>query len=87
MNQALDTAERFDRISEVYDEAREPLTKEAIDKAALLLSNDGCKRILEVGIGTGRTAMPLQQRNFEIVGVDKLIDDYNAFVAMEEESE
>jgi SAM-dependent methyltransferase len=70
MDQALDTAERFDRISEVYDETREPLTKEAIDKAALLLSNDGCKRILEVGIGTGRIAIPLLQRNFEIVGVD-----------------
>jgi ubiquinone/menaquinone biosynthesis C-methylase UbiE len=70
MNQALDTAERFDKISEVYDETREPLTQEAIDKAALILSNDGCKRILEVGIGTGRIAMPLQQRNFEIVGVD-----------------
>jgi SAM-dependent methyltransferase len=70
MNQALDTAERFDRISEVYDETWEPLTEEAIDKAALLLSNYGCKRILEVGIGTGRIAMPLQRRNFEIVGVD-----------------
>lgn len=70
MNQALDTAGRFDRISEVYDETREPLTEEALDKAALLLSNDGCKRVLEVGIGTGRIAKPLQQRNFEIVGVD-----------------
>ena len=70
MDQALDTAERFDRISEVYDETREPLTEEALDKAAHILSNDGCKQILEVGIGTGRIAKPLQQRNFGIVGVD-----------------
>jgi ubiquinone/menaquinone biosynthesis C-methylase UbiE len=70
MTQASDVADRFDRISEVYDETREPLTEEALDKAALVLSNDGCKRILEVGIGTGRIAKPLQQRNFEIVGVD-----------------
>jgi ubiquinone/menaquinone biosynthesis C-methylase UbiE len=70
MDQALDTAERFDRISEVYDETREPLTEEALDKAARILSNDGCKLILEVGIGTGRIAKPLQQRSFEIVGVD-----------------
>ncbi|MGP8124398.1 MAG: class I SAM-dependent methyltransferase [Nitrososphaerales archaeon] len=70
MNRAPDVAERFDRISKVYDETREPLAEEALDKAALVLLNDGCSRILEVGIGTGRIAKPLQQRNFEIVGVD-----------------
>jgi len=70
MNRALDTAQRFDRISEVYDETREPLTEEAFDKAASILTKDGCKRILEVGIGTGRIAKPLQDREFEIVGVD-----------------
>jgi ubiquinone/menaquinone biosynthesis C-methylase UbiE len=70
MSQSIETAERFDRISDVYDETREPLTEEALDKAALILSNDGCRRILEDGIGTGRIAKPLQQRNFEIVGVD-----------------
>ena len=68
--QAPDIAGRFDRISEVYDETREPLTEEALDKVTLVLSNDGCRRILEVGIGTGRIAKPLQHRNFEIVGVD-----------------
>ncbi len=70
MNGALDTAARFDRISEIYDETREPLAKEALDRAALILSGDGCKRIPEVGVGTGRIAKPLQQRDFEIVGVD-----------------
>ena len=70
MNNSQDVADRFDRVSDVYDETREPLAEEALDKAALVLSNDGCKRILEVGVGTGRIAKPLQQRNFEIVGVD-----------------
>ena len=56
--------------SDVYDETREPLTEEALDEAASILSDDGCRRILEVGIGTGRIAVPLQQRGFEIVGVD-----------------
>jgi SAM-dependent methyltransferase len=70
MSQAQDTAERFDRISDVYDETREPLDSDALDKAAEILSKDGCKRILEVGIGTGRIAKPLLDRKFEIVGVD-----------------
>ena len=70
MTESLETAGRFDRISDVYDETREPLTEEALDEAASILSDDGCRRILEVGIGTGRIAVPLQQRGFEIVGVD-----------------
>jgi SAM-dependent methyltransferase len=70
MTQASETAGRFDRISAVYDETREPLSDEALDKAAVILSNDGCSRILEVGVGTGRIAKPLLQRSFEIVGVD-----------------
>jgi SAM-dependent methyltransferase len=70
MSQAQETAERFNKISDIYDETREPLTEEALDKAALILSKDGCKQLLEVGVGTGRIAKPLQQRNFEIVGID-----------------
>lgn len=70
MSDAVDTAERFDRTAEVYDETRMPLTDEALDKAALILSRDGCRQILEVGVGTGRIAKPLLQRNFELVGID-----------------
>jgi len=70
MSQAQDTANRFDRISDVYDETREPLSTDALDKAAEVLIRDGCKKILEVGIGTGRIAKPLFDRNFEIAGVD-----------------
>lgn len=70
MSQPTDTAARFDRISDVYDETREPLTSEALDKVATILTRHGDRRILEAGVGTGRIALPLQQRNFEMVGVD-----------------
>jgi len=70
MSEAVDAAGRFDRTAEVYDDTRQPLTEEALDKAALLLSRDGCRQILEVGVGTGRIAKPLASRNFELVGVD-----------------
>lgn len=63
-------AERFNRISEVYDETREPLSDSAMDKVAQVLSADRVHRILEAGIGTGRVARPLQVRGFDIVGVD-----------------
>jgi len=46
MSEAVDAAGRFDRTAEVYDDTRQPLTEEALDKAALLLSRDGCRQIL-----------------------------------------
>ena len=70
MTQSSQTAGRFDRISPVYDETREPLSDEALNKAAARLAADGCISILEAGVGTGRIAKPLSDRGFEIVGVD-----------------
>lgn len=70
MSVARETADRFNRISEVYDETRQPLTREAIDRATEILRADGVRRILEAGVGTGRIALPLQQRKFKIYGVD-----------------
>jgi SAM-dependent methyltransferase len=35
-----------------------------------MLSGAGIRTILEAGIGTGRIALPLQQRNFQMFGVD-----------------
>lgn len=63
-------SERFNRISDIYDETRDPLSDSAMDKIAQVLSADQIRTILEAGIGTGRIAKPLQTRGFDIVGVD-----------------
>ncbi len=65
-----EVASRFDRISDVYDETREPLSGEAIDRAAAILRADGCSSILELGVGTGRIARPLQEKGFCLLGAD-----------------
>jgi SAM-dependent methyltransferase len=65
-----DTAARFNQISEIYDETREPMGAEALDRAAAILSGDGVATILEAGVGTGRIAVPLQRRGFRLFGVD-----------------
>ena len=70
MSGAGEVAARFDRVSEVYDETREPLTKEAVDRLANILSRNGLENLLEVGVGTGRIALPLQKRGFDLVGAD-----------------
>jgi SAM-dependent methyltransferase len=70
MSQVINTATQFDRISRVYDETRDSLKKTTIDKIASVLLKDGCSSILEIGIGTGRVAKPLQDRDFRIVGLD-----------------
>ena len=67
---AVDVAARFDRVSAVYDETREPLTSEEVERLADLLKERGVKSILEVGVGTGRIALPLLERGFEVYGVD-----------------
>lgn len=70
MSQVINAATQFDRISRVYDETRDSLKKTTIDKIASVLLKDGCSSILEIGIGTGRVAKPLQDRDFRIVRLD-----------------
>jgi SAM-dependent methyltransferase len=67
---STDTATRYDQISGVYDETREPLSTDALDKVAAILQKSGDRRLLEAGVGTGRIAFPLQRRGFEVVGID-----------------
>ena len=60
----------FDRAADYYDDTRGD-TDEVERSSALLadqLPAEG--QILEVGVGTGRMALPLHRRGFEIVGVD-----------------
>lgn len=70
MSQTANIATQFDRISHIYDETREPLKKSAVDKIKNVFLRDGCSSIIEVGVGTGRVAKPLQEMGFEIVGLD-----------------
>lgn len=61
----------FDRVAEIYDATR-ALPREVMSavldtmKSALV----GCATIIDVGVGTGRFAAPLQNLGFEVVGVD-----------------
>jgi SAM-dependent methyltransferase len=69
----------FDRAADVYDTTRRAARPEAIEALAKELSD--CSSVLEVGVGTGRLAVPLMERGFEIVGVDlsrKMLDQGRA---------
>lgn len=70
MESPSDVAARFDKISARYDETRQQLTKEALDQVAAILRKDGAKSILDAGVGTGRVAIPLQERGFDVTGLD-----------------
>nr|MDO8132947.1 class I SAM-dependent methyltransferase [Candidatus Njordarchaeum guaymaensis] len=61
----------FDRAAEYYDRTRSfPLN--VMEKAAQVLEDElkHCMLILDVGVGTGRFAEPLQNLGFEVVGID-----------------
>lgn len=64
------SAAEFDEISEVYDATREPLEAPVIDRMAATLRAWGVGRLLEVGVGTGRVALPLSGRGIELTGLD-----------------
>jgi SAM-dependent methyltransferase len=56
-------------IAEVYDEwPGTPATGE--ETAASLAALAPGKRLLELGVGTGRVALPLVERGFDVTGVD-----------------
>lgn len=58
----------FDDIADYYDLTRREAKIEEIDAIAEILRD--CKNLLEIGIGTGRIAKPLQDRGFRITGID-----------------
>jgi ubiquinone/menaquinone biosynthesis C-methylase UbiE len=58
----------FDRIAPIYDDTRRPPTREELNALAELLG--GCRTVLDAGVGTGRFAVPLRARRFEIIGAD-----------------
>jgi SAM-dependent methyltransferase len=60
----------FDRISPEYDATRSPLDGATLDGLARVFRDHGVTRVLEVGVGTGRIAVPLGERGFDITGLD-----------------
>jgi len=68
----------FDRVAEVYDRTRR-LPDEVMTCLVKTFTTEfnGCTRVLDVGIGTGRLAAPLQKAGFSLAGVDisrKMVD-------------
>jgi len=69
----------FDRAADVYDTTRRAAQPEAVEALAEELSD--CSSVLELGVGTGRLAVPLMERGFQVVGVDlsrKMLDQGRA---------
>jgi ubiquinone/menaquinone biosynthesis C-methylase UbiE len=56
-----------ERVAGVYDEWYSSVDPHAIDLLAALAGNG---RALELGIGTGRVALPLADKNVNVSGID-----------------
>ena len=63
-------AREFDEISPAYDATRSPLDTATMDGLARALRDRGVLRVLEVGVGTGRIARPLEERGLGVTGLD-----------------
>lgn len=61
----------FDRVADIYDRTR-GLPAKVMKRTVGVLAKElkGDKKILEIGVGTGRFAKPLQESRFEVVGID-----------------
>jgi ubiquinone/menaquinone biosynthesis C-methylase UbiE len=61
----------FDRAAEIYDATRGP-PKQALEKLIETIVGElgACGSVLDVGVGTGRFAKPLQDRGYRVVGID-----------------
>ena len=61
---------QFDEISPVYDATRDPLDDASVRRIADTLRSWEMRRLVEVGVGTGRIATPLLKEGFQVTGVD-----------------
>jgi SAM-dependent methyltransferase len=61
-----------DAIADIYDEWYGNLseTADAVEALAALADRTGSRRVLELGIGSGRLALPLTARGLELSGID-----------------
>jgi ubiquinone/menaquinone biosynthesis C-methylase UbiE len=58
----------YDQMAEEYDATREAPTQEEV--GAIAASLEGCRSVLDVGVGTGRFARPISGLGFDVTGVD-----------------
>jgi ubiquinone/menaquinone biosynthesis C-methylase UbiE len=65
---AITIGAEFDSISEIYDSTRRAATEAELKAVSNELN--GCRTVLDVGVGTGRFAKPLSDLGFEVAGVD-----------------
>jgi len=67
----------FDRAVDNYDATRSLPPKvmaEVVKGLSAALERRGCRRILDVGVGTGMFACPLQDLRFHVIGVDVSVE-------------
>ena len=73
VNQPSIQANNYDRVAHLYDATRGLLpevAREVGDGLAQILTENGVRSVFEVGIGTGRIAVPLAERGFQVTGID-----------------
>src|SRR2546425_4865974 len=70
MRDAMPGRLSFDRVAAIYDETRGLAPRAMARVLAVLVDQLQGKRVLEVGVGTGRYAVPLQKSGVRVVGVD-----------------
>jgi SAM-dependent methyltransferase len=63
----------FDRVADIYDTTRwipEPDLARIVDTLVEVTQATPATRFLELGIGTGRIALPIARRGFDYTGID-----------------
>ena len=60
----------FDRVATIYDETRSLAPRPMARLLGVLVDELQGKRVLEIGVGTGRYAVPLQKSGIRVVGAD-----------------
>lgn len=60
----------FDRVASIYDDTRGLAPRAMARLLAVLVDELQGQQVLEIGVGTGRYAVPLQKSGIHVVGVD-----------------
>ncbi|MEP7215558.1 MAG: methyltransferase domain-containing protein [Anaerolineaceae bacterium] len=66
-------ANNYDRVADIYDSTRglsPEAEREVGDGLAAILKENQARTVLEIGVGTGRIAVPLAERGFQVTGID-----------------